>query len=171
MEMDLYKKTYESYEEYSSYIYGSAEVVGLMCLPILCDNNHEQVNALKDAAKSLGAAFQKINFLRDVQEDFKDLNRVYFPNIDFNNLDDYQKKQLLLDIDKDFQAGLAGIKLLPIGSRFGVYVAYRYYRSLFDKIDRLPARVILQKRVRVPDFKKLLIIFDSYFRFQLNTNL
>jgi 15-cis-phytoene synthase len=168
MEMDLEQTRYETYDDYADYIYGSAEVVGLMCLPILCDQQSGIVEQLTNPAKSLGAAFQKINFLRDLQEDYHELKRVYFPNVDFDNLDDAQKKTILSNIDEDFKKGLAGIKQLPIGSRFGVYVAYRYYYSLMNKIAKLPASVIKTKRVRIPDFKKLIILIDSYIRFQLN---
>jgi phytoene/squalene synthetase len=168
MEMDLEQTRYETYTDYSNYIYGSAEVVGLMCLPILCDQQTSTIAQLITPAKALGAAFQKINFLRDLQEDYHELKRVYFPNIDFENLDDEQKKTILQEIEADFKNGLAGIKQLPIGSRFGVYVAYRYYYSLKNKIAKLPASVIKTERVRIPDSKKLIILIDSYIRFQLN---
>ncbi|MEN9522314.1 MAG: hypothetical protein RL065_691 [Bacteroidota bacterium] len=167
MEMDLHKTQYQTVEEYNEYIYGSAEVVGLMCLNIFCDGDKRKYDELKSSAKALGAAFQKINFLRDVKDDFSQLNRTYFPNVNFNELNDEVKAQIVEDIEKDFQAGLVGIKHLPIGSRFGVYVAYKYYYSLFNKIKRLPTQVITQQRVRVPDFDKLLIVFKSYFRYKL----
>ena len=167
MEMDLHKTKYESAEEYNNYIYGSAEVVGLMCLNIFCNGDKEKYSHLESSAKALGAAFQKINFLRDVKDDFGQLNRTYFPNVNFDTLNDEAKEAIVADIEIDFKNGLKGIHQLPVGSRFGVYVAYKYYYSLFRKIKRMPTKVIKQERVRIPDFNKLVIIFESFFRYKL----
>ncbi len=168
MEMDLHKSTYQSYHEYSDYIYGSAEVVGLMCLNVFCKGDKVIVERLKQPARALGSAFQKINFLRDLNEDYHLLNRTYFPGIDFNNLNDESKAQIIQDIAKDFKEGLEGIVKLPLTSRLGVYVAYKYYYSLFNKIKRLPTKVIKNERVRIPDYNKLFIVFESFFRYKLH---
>ncbi|MEY4874877.1 MAG: hypothetical protein RL708_26 [Bacteroidota bacterium] len=167
MEMDLHKTKYETVHEYNDYIYGSAEVVGLMCLHIFCNGDKEKYNQLENSARALGAAFQKINFLRDVKDDFGQLNRTYFPNVNFDYLDDEAKQKIVDDIEIDFKNGLKGIGNLPIGSRFGVYVAYKYYYSLFNKIKRLPTKVITQQRVRIPDYTKVFIILKSFFRYKL----
>ena len=166
MEMDLYKTKYESVKEYNDYIYGSAEVVGLMCLHVFCNGDKEKYNQLKNSAKALGAAFQKINFLRDVKDDVGLLNRTYFPNVDFDYLDEDAKQIIVKDIEIDFKNGLRGISQLPIGSRFGVYVAYKYYYSLFKKIKKMPTKVITQQRVRIPDYTKVFIILKSFFRYK-----
>ena len=168
MEMDLHKSTYQSYHEYSEYIYGSAEVVGLMCLNVFCKGDKRMIDKLKQPAKALGSAFQKINFLRDLNEDYHQLNRTYFPGIDFNNLDDENKEHIIQDIAKDFKEGLEGIVKLPLTSRLGVYVAYKYYYSLFNKIKKLPTKVIKNERVRIPDYNKLFIVFESFFRYKLH---
>ena len=167
MEMDLHKTKYETVNEYNDYIYGSAEVVGLMCLFIFCTGDKEKYNSLEKPARALGAAFQKINFLRDVKDDFGQLNRTYFPNVNFETLNDEAKEAIVQDIDLDFKLGLSGIRNLPIGSRFGVFVAYKYYYSLFKKIKRLPTKTIVQQRVRIADYTKLFIIFKSFFRYKL----
>ncbi len=168
MEMDLHKSTYQTYAEYSEYIYGSAEVVGLMCLNVFCKGDKKMIDSLKEPAKALGSAFQKINFLRDLSEDYHTLNRTYFPDINFEDLNDDNKAFIVNDIENDFKAGLEGIKHLPLTSRFGVYVAYKYYYSLFNKIKALPTRVIKYERVRIPDYNKLLIVFESFFRFKMH---
>jgi 15-cis-phytoene synthase len=167
MEMDLYKTKYESVEEYNNYIFGSAEVVGLMCLHVFCEGDKEKFIQLESSAKAMGAAFQKINFLRDLKEDFSALNRVYFPNVNFDCLDENEKQKIVADIEIDFKNGLNGINQLPVGSRFGVYVAYKYYYSLFKKIKKLPVKAITQQRVRIPDLNKFGIILESYFRYKL----
>ncbi len=168
MEQDLHKTQYHTYAEYSGYIYGSAEAVGLMCLNVFCKGDKALIAKLTNSAKALGSAFQKINFLRDLNEDFHLLNRSYFPGIDLNDMNEESKNLIIEDIQKDFKAGLAGIEKLPLTSRLGVYVAYKYYYSLFKKIKKLPAKVIKNERVRVPDYNKLIIVFESFFRYKLH---
>lgn len=166
MEMDLNKKAYDS-EEYKEYIYGSAEVVGLMCLYVFCEGKKELYNKLKDSARSLGAAFQKVNFLRDINADFNGLSRIYFPGCDFNNFTEEQKSQIEEDIHNDFRLAYQGIIKLPLKARFGVYVAYKYYLSLFKKIKRLEPARILEKRIRIPNYRKAMIIFRAGVKNQL----
>ena len=167
MELDLGKHTYDR-AGYETYIYGSAEVVGLMCLYIFCDGNQAQYDALKPAAKSLGSAFQKVNFLRDVKADFEGLERMYFPDCDFTNFTHADKLAIEQDIQKDFDDAYAGILNLPIKARFGVYVAYKYYLSLFKKIQRLEPADILESRIRIPDYGKAFILAKAGIRSQLN---
>jgi phytoene/squalene synthetase len=167
MELDLGKHTYDR-AGYETYIYGSAEVVGLMCLYIFCEGNQGQYDALKPAAKSLGSAFQKVNFLRDVKADFEGLDRMYFPDCDFANFTQADKLAIEQDIQKDFDEAYAGILNLPIKARFGVYVAYKYYLSLFKKIQRLEPAHILESRVRIPDYGKAFILAKAGIRSQLN---
>ena len=167
MELDLGKHTYDR-AGYETYIYGSAEVVGLMCLYIFCEGNQAQYDTLKPAAKSLGSAFQKVNFLRDVKADFEGLDRMYFPDCDFTNFTEADKLAIEQDIQKDFDEAYAGILHLPIKARFGVYVAYKYYLSLFKKIQRLEPAHILESRVRIPDYGKAFILAKAGIRSQLN---
>jgi len=167
MELDLGKHTYDR-AGYETYIYGSAEVVGLMCLYIFCEGNQAQYDALKPAAKSLGSAFQKVNFLRDVKADFEGLDRMYFPDCDFTNFTHADKLAIEQDIQKDFDEAYAGILNLPIKARFGVYVAYKYYLSLFKKIQRLEPAHILESRIRIPDYGKAFILAKAGIRSQLN---
>ncbi len=167
MELDLGKHTYDR-AGYETYIYGSAEVVGLMCLYIFCEGNQAQYEELKPAAKSLGSAFQKVNFLRDVKADFEGLDRMYFPDCDFANFTHADKLAIEQDIQKDFDEAYAGILHLPIKARFGVYVAYKYYLSLFKKIQRLEPAHILESRVRIPDYGKAFILAKAGIRSQLN---
>ena len=167
MELDLGKHTYDR-AGYETYIYGSAEVVGLMCLYIFCEGNQAQYDALKPAAKSLGSAFQKVNFLRDVKADFEGLDRMYFPDCDFANFTQADKLAIEQDIQKDFDEAYAGILNLPIKARFGVYVAYKYYLSLFKKIQRLEPADILESRIRIPDYGKAFILAKAGIRSQLN---
>jgi phytoene/squalene synthetase len=167
MELDLGKHTYDR-AGYETYIYGSAEVVGLMCLYIFCEGNQTQYDALKPAAKSLGSAFQKVNFLRDVKADFEGLDPMYFPDCDFANFTQADKLAIEQDIQKDFDEAYAGILHLPIKARFGVYVAYKYYLSLFKKIQRLEPAHILESRVRIPDYGKAFILAKAGIRSQLN---
>jgi phytoene/squalene synthetase len=167
MELDLGKHTYDR-AGYETYIYGSAEVVGLMCLYIFCEGNQAQYDALKPAAKSLGSAFQKVNFLRDVKADFEGLDRMYFPDCDFANFTHADKLAIEQDIQKDFDEAYAGILNLPIKARFGVYVAYKYYLSLFKKIQRLEPAHILESRIRIPDYGKAFILAKAGIRSQLN---
>ena len=168
MEQDLHKTQYHTYAEYSGYIYGSAEAVGLMCLNVFCKGDKALIAKLTTSAKALGSAFQKINFLRDLKEDFHLLNRSYFPGIDLNDMNEESKNIIIKDIQNDFKIGLEGIEKLPLTSRLGVYVAYKYYYSLFKKIKQLPAKVIKNERVRVPDYNKLIIVFESFFRYKLH---
>ena len=167
MEMDIHQQTY-SYEKYKEYILGSAEVVGLMCLMVFVNGNKEKYNRLKPSAMKLGSAFQKINFLRDLKADYNELGRVYFPGINMNKFCNTTKKELEADIEKDFQLGLEGIKLLPKNARFGTYIAYIYYHKLFKKIKGTSAQVIMNKRVRIPNNIKYFLFFSSYVRHNLN---
>ncbi|MEM9325961.1 MAG: phytoene/squalene synthase family protein [Bacteroidota bacterium] len=167
MEMDLEHKTYND-QMLDTYIYGSAEVVGLMCLRVFCEGDDAQYQALKEPARSLGAAFQKVNFLRDIQADFDDRGRVYFPGVDFHNFTSQDKEAIELDIQKDFDHALEGIRQLPDGARLGVYLAYIYYLRLFEKIKNLPPTRILSERVRIPDSIKMLLLTKTYFRHRIN---
>lgn len=167
MELDLTKKTYNQ-QEYEKYIYGSAEVVGLMCLQIFCSGNSQLYDKLEFNAKKLGAAFQKINFLRDINNDFEGMGRMYFPNVTFNDFTENTKHLIVKDIELDFNEGLIGIKKLPKSSRFGVYIAYMYYKSLLNKIKTTKASKLLKSRIRVPNIIKMLILFTSYFKHKLN---
>lgn len=167
MEMDLSKQAYDA-QAYQTYIYGSAEVVGLMCLHIFCDGDKVIYESLKPAAQRLGAAFQKVNFLRDIKADYEGLERMYFPNCDFTNFKVEDKQQIEADIQADFTAALDGIKLLPLKARFGVYVAFKYYYTLYKKIKNTEHHSILKMRIRIPDYKKLLILANASIRSQLN---
>lgn len=166
MEMDLSKNVYNK-TEYGEYIYGSAEVVGLMCLKVFCDGKEDICNQLKSAAKSLGAAFQKVNFLRDIKADHEGLSRMYFPGCDFNNFNEADKRQIEEDIQNDFKAAYEGVRRLPLKARFGVYVAYKYYLSLFKKIKRMHPANVLMQRIRIPDYYKVLIILRAGVKNQL----
>ena len=167
MEMDLHQDRYNQ-AGYENYIYGSAEVVGLMCLRVFCEGNKEMYQALKEPARSLGKAFQKVNFLRDMKSDYFERGRVYFPGVDFEQFTSDIKKSIEADIQADFDHAYSGIIRLPEGARQGVFLAYRYYLRLFRKITRLQPAQILNKRIRVPDNQKLLIWVGTYFRHQLN---
>ena len=156
MEMDLLKKDY-SQQEYETYIYGSAEVVGLMCLDVFVSDK-ARVEELTPYARALGSAFQKINFLRDVKSDLEDRGRTYFPGVDLSNFSDSEKKRIEEDIKKDFDKGYIGINLLPKEVRFGVYLAYVYYTNLFKKIKNSSSTLLLQKRIRVKTRKKLYLL-------------
>lgn len=168
MEMDL-DQTLHDQSSYEEYIYGSAEVVGLMCLKIFCEGDQENYDSLLTHAKSLGSAFQKVNFLRDIKSDFDDRGRIYFPGVNFHQFTAEDKVSIEKDIDRDFRDALVGIKKLPKGARGGVYLAYVYYLQLFKKIKRLPPRKILSERVRVPDAIKMLLWTKSYLKSSLNT--
>jgi phytoene/squalene synthetase len=168
MRLDLYKKDYLTEEEYKNYIYGSADVVGLMCLKVFVKGDNEKYEDLKDSAMSLGSAFQKVNFLRDLKADFEDLSRTYFPNTDLNQLDEASKKAIIDDIEADFAKGLQGIKRLPLEARFGVFMAYRYYNKLLQKLKQTPALEIKSARIRVPNYKKIELLTRSYVKFHLN---
>ena len=167
MEMDLENVCYDT-EGYKEYIYGSAEVVGLMCLYVFCEGNCSIYEKLKPAARSLGAAFQKVNFLRDANADYVQLSRTYFPNVDFKNFTSPVKKQIEDDITADFADAYEGILQLPPKARFGVYVAYKYYLSLFKKIKKTNAASILQERIRIPNYGKAFIVAKAGLRMQLN---
>lgn len=163
MEMDLNPYLYDR-ATFETYILGSAEVVGLMCLRVFCEGNEEQYQKLKPQAMRLGAAYQKINFLRDMKADYFSLGRAYFPMLQIEKFDDAAKRTIEEEIDKDFKEGLCGIRNLPIGARFGVYVSFVYYYNLFKKIKNLPSSRILNERIRISDKKKYSLIFSSYIR-------
>lgn len=167
METDL-RTTEHTEESYAKYILGSAEAVGLMCLKVFTANDDERYRNLKYAAMKLGAAFQKVNFLRDVRADDQLLGRTYFPGVDLASFSHEQKRQIEQDIDKDLKEALAGIKCLPPGARRGVYLAYRYYLELFEMIKRTPTNEIMSRRIRVPDHKKLLVVVGAVIRNKLN---
>ncbi|MBK6947267.1 MAG: phytoene/squalene synthase family protein [Haliscomenobacter sp.] len=167
MEMDLHHSVYEE-NQYQKYIYGSAEVVGLMCLRVFCEGDSFKYEQLKESARALGSAFQKINFLRDMKSDFDDRGRVYFPGVDFQHFTNEDKIRIEADIRKDFDFALTGIVQLPKGVRFGVYLAYVYYIQLFKHIIREPAHQVKKKRIRVHDGKKVLLLFSSAVRSSLN---
>jgi phytoene/squalene synthetase len=167
MEMDLSNKQYDT-DGYNEYIYGSAEVVGLMCLQVFCEGDKKLYEELRMPARSLGAAFQKVNFLRDLKADFEGMERVYFPGCDFRNFTAYQKRKIEEDIADDFRLAYEGILKLPLKARFGVYVAYKYYLSLFKKIKRLQPQRILEERVRIPNYGKAFIVAKAGVRSQLN---
>ncbi len=165
METDLYKSTYQR-KEYEQYIYGSAEVVGLMCLSVFCDGEKRLFNQLIPAAKALGAAFQKVNFLRDIKADNDSLSRMYFPKLDIANFTRQDKLEIEQDIQNDFDAAYQGVLQLPERARFGVYVAYKYYYSLFKKIKQLEPQKVLEQRIRIPDYGKVFIVFKAGLRNQ-----
>lgn len=167
MAMDLDKKEYNK-SSYEEYILGSAEVVGLMCLKVFLNGDSEKYEELKPYAMRLGAAFQKINFLRDLKADYEDLGRSYFPNLDIENFDTEQKTIIENEIEEDFKVALMGIKKLPKSSRQGVYLAYLYYQKLFIKIKRTPAQKILLERIRIPNLKKIVLMLQSVVRYQTN---
>ena len=167
MEMDLYKNEYDE-ADYKAYILGSAEVVGLMCLKVFVDGNQDRYLALKEPAMQLGSAFQKINFLRDLHADYQSLGRTYFPGVDLNNFNEEVKASIEADIDVDFKAGYEGIKMLPKGARFGVYIAYVYYYSLFKKIRKTHCDLILNERVRISNKRKYGLFLSSYLRHTIN---
>ena len=168
MRMDLHKKQYLSREEYKEYIYGSADVVGLMCLKVFVNGDEKKYNELKDSAMALGSAFQKVNFLRDLKADHENLSRTYFPNTDLNRLDENSKQEIIDDIEADFEEGMNGIKKLPMEAKFGVFMAYRYYKQLLKKLKKTPALEIKNSRIRVPNYKKFYILTRSYVKYQLN---
>ncbi|SET58482.1 phytoene/squalene synthase family protein [Hymenobacter actinosclerus] len=166
MEMDLDDRSYDQ-SLYSKYIYGSAEVVGLMCLRIFCEGDQQQFERLREPARRLGSAFQKINFLRDIRSDYEERGRVYFPGVQYEHFTEAVKRDIEADIRADFEAGYAGIVQLPRAARLGVYLAYVYYLKLFHKIRQLPAAHIQQQRVRVPTNTKLLLLLGSWLRYRM----
>lgn len=160
MESDLTENAYDR-QGYEEYIYGSAEVVGLMCLYVFCEGDKSIYAQLEKPARALGAAFQKVNFLRDIKSDFNDLSRMYFPGCNFHAFTEREKQQIECDIESDFREAYKGILQLPIKARFGVYVAYKYYYSLFEKIKSTHHAQILQKRIRIANYHKALIVFRA----------
>ena len=167
MKMDLGRKIH-SRETYDDYIVGSAEVVGLMCLKVFVEGDIATYDRLSPTAKKLGSAFQKVNFLRDLKDDYETLGRTYFPTVDICNFGDLEKKIIEKEIEKDFHEGLMGIKELPKVAQLGVYLAYVYFQCLFNKIKKVPADRILSERIRVPAFKKTLLMGSSVLRYQMN---
>lgn len=167
MELDLTKSKYDD-QGYNDYIYGSAEVVGLMCLYIFCEGDKALYDQLKSYAQNLGAAFQKVNFLRDLKADTENLERMYFPGCDFRNFSEYEKRNIEADIQKDFNKAYEGILKLPLKARFGVYVAYKYYLSLFTKIKKMQAKRVMEVRIRIPDYSKVMIVAKASVRSQFN---
>ena len=168
MRTDLEKQNYNNQKEIDDYIYGSADVVGLMCLKVFVQGDDEKYNNLKEAAMKLGSAFQKVNFLRDLNEDFENLNRSYFPNINPNNFTEADKSRVLLEINNDFEEAYKGIVKLPKEAKLAVYVAYKYYFNLLHKIERTPSKILKEKRIRVSNPKKMALLVESYFNFKLN---
>jgi phytoene/squalene synthetase len=167
MEADLHKKEYNK-QSYNEYIYGSAEVVGLMCLKVFCDGNEAETDSLKAPARALGAAFQKVNFLRDIKSDVEDRGRIYFPTLDLRQFDELTKAEIIEDVKKDFNEAYEGIKRLPMSCRFGVYTSYRYYLRLLEKIERVNAKEILENRIRVANAEKMAVLAKSFFSFKFN---
>lgn len=167
MAMDLHKQEY-NLAQYEKYILGSAEVVGLMCLKVFTNGDQDLYEELEYYAMKLGSAFQKINFLRDLKDDYKIMGRTYFPGINFEAFNESEKVKIERDIEADFAMGFSGIKQLPKNSRFGVYLAYVYYYALFKKIKNTPAHRILNERIRVPDNEKYSILLRSYLKHSLN---
>ena len=168
MRLDLSKSKYLTEEEYKNYIYGSADVVGLMCLTVFVNGDRKKYEELKDCAMSLGSAFQKVNFLRDLKADHEELSRTYFPNTNLNELDEASKQRIITEIEADFAKGLAGICKLPVEAKFGVYTAYRYYKKLLSKLKSTPSLEIKNARIRVPNYVKASLLARSYVKYRLN---
>lgn len=168
MRLDLVKSEYKTNEEYQEYIYGSADVVGLMCLKVFVKGDETKYEELKNGAMKLGSAFQKVNFLRDLKADFEGLSRTYFPNTNLNQLDEVSKQQIISEIEADFEAGYEGILGLPLEAKFGVYTAYVYYKKLLSKLKKTPSAEIKNARIRVPDYQKLGLFAKCYFSYKLN---
>jgi len=168
MRMDLVKNIYRTDAEYKEYIYGSADVVGLMCLQVFVKGDVKEYNRLKESAMALGSAFQKVNFLRDVKADFEELNRSYFPNTNLKELDEASKKRIVEEIKADFKKGYEGIVNLPTDAKFGVYTAYKYYYKLLKKLQSTPSLEIKNARIRVPNYQKFGLLARSYVKFKMN---
>lgn len=169
MRADLHKTVYKSEEEYNEYIYGSADVVGLMCLKVFVDGNDKKYQELKKPAMRLGSAFQKVNFLRDLKDDFQELNRSYFPNVNFGNLDAKAKEEIIKDIESDFDFAFQnGILKLPVEAKFGVFMAYRYYKKLLKKLKATPSSKIMDTRIRISNPMKINLLARSYVKYKLN---
>ncbi|HZJ19042.1 MAG TPA: phytoene/squalene synthase family protein [Pricia sp.] len=167
MRMDLHKTIYRTEKEFRDYIYGSADVVGLMCLKVFVKGDEKKYDTLKESAMALGSAFQKVNFLRDLKADFEDLNRSYFPNTDLTELDEISKTRIVNEIKADFELGYWGIVKLPNDAKFGVYTAYKYYHKLLRKLQNTPPLEIKSARIRVPDYQKFGVLARSYVKFKL----
>ncbi|MGO1751783.1 MAG: phytoene/squalene synthase family protein [Psychroflexus sp.] len=168
MEKDLHKSNYLTKEEYEQYIYGSADVVGLMCLKVFVKGDQNKYNELKESAMRLGSAFQKINFLRDLKADMEGLERSYFPHLNLETFDESNKEEIIIEIEEDFKAGLNGIIHLPLEAKLGVYTAYIYYTKLLHKIKNTPSTEIQQRRIRVSNYQKASLLAKSYVCFRLN---
>lgn len=168
MRMDLSKKVYATHEEYKEYIYGSADVVGLMCLRVFVYGDDDKYANLQESAMALGSAFQKINFLRDLKADYEELNRSYFPNTNLLDLDEQSKSRIVKEIKEDLKLGYEGILKLPNSSKFGVYTAYKYYGKLLNKLKRTPSREIKNARIRIPNYQKFGLLAKSYVNYKLN---
>lgn len=169
MRADLTKAVYTTKAEYDEYIYGSADVVGLMCLKVFVNGDEKKYDELKDAAMRLGSAFQKVNFLRDLKDDYELLNRSYFPGVDLTSLDSESKAQIIAEIEDDFNYAFnQGILKLPVEAKFGVYMAYRYYRRLLKKLNKVPSSKIIETRVRISDPMKINLLARSYVKYKLN---
>ncbi|AXT60587.1 phytoene/squalene synthase family protein [Aquimarina sp. AD10] len=168
MRLDLHKNDYLTEKEYKDYIYGSADVVGLMCLKVFVKGDNQRYNDLKQSAMHLGSAFQKVNFLRDLKADYEDLNRTYFPNANLNQLDESSKQKIIKEIEEDFERGLSGILKLPVEAKFGVYTAFIYYKKLLNKLKKTPSLEIKNTRIRVPNYQKFGLLAKSYFDYRLN---
>ena len=168
MRLDLEKSNYKTQAEYEEYIYGSADVVGLMCLKVFVKGDRNIYNNLKKPAMALGSALQKVNFLRDLKDDFQELERNYFPNVDFNNFNESSKLIIINEIETDFETSLNGILKLPKEARFGVYTAYKYYYKLLDILKRTPSINIQNTRIRVSNYQKMIVFVRCYFKYKLN---
>ncbi len=168
MRMDLSKNVYASEKEFKEYVYGSADVVGLMCLRVFVKGNELQYENLKESAMALGSAFQKVNFLRDLKADYEGLNRSYFPNTNLLELDEASKSRIVEEIESDFKCGYKGIIRLPNEAKFGVYTAYKYYYKLLQKLQKTPSREIKNVRVRVSNYQKFGLLAKSYVNYKLN---
>lgn len=168
MRLDLHKVNYQSKEEYQEYIYGSADVVGLMCLKVFVNGDPVKFESLKGPAMKLGSAFQKVNFLRDLKADFEDLNRTYFPNTDLSQLNEQSKNEIIDEIEADFKEAFVGIINLPLEAKFGVYTAYVYYKKLLSKLKNTPSAEIKNSRIRVSDYQKFSLFAKCYFNYKLN---
>lgn len=168
MRLDLHKSTYLTEAEYKEYIYGSADVVGLMCLKVFVNGDDQKYMELKDSAMHLGSAFQKVNFLRDLKADYEDLSRSYFPNTNLEALDEESKHKIIAEIEQDFHLGYQGIIKLPAEAKFGVYTAYIYYTKLLNKLKKVPSLEIKNSRISVPDYQKAGLLAKSYITYRLN---
>ncbi len=168
MKRDLIQSDYDSYDDYKDYIYGSADVVGLMCLRVFVNGDEKQYQDLKPYAEKLGSAFQKVNFLRDIKADFEQLNRCYFPNLTSSELNLETKQEIIVDVESDFKQALIGIQKLPVEAKFGVYTAYIYYKSLLNKLKKTPHHQIMTTRIRVSDSAKIGLLARSFATIKLN---